>query len=105
MHQEESDSQDYCSVDEHNAYLKVVWRVTSTQASIQMTGLNLKFGRSTGSESMRIDDLGNLLVGRSSAGAAATDDGHVFYGSGQHYIFLMQQNVSVFMKHLALDNK
>jgi hypothetical protein len=52
-----------------------------------MTGLNLKFGRSTGSESMRIDDLGNLLVGRSSAGAAATDNGHVFYGSGQHYIF------------------
>jgi hypothetical protein len=57
------------------------------QKDLWMTGLNLKFGRSTGSESMRIDDLGNLLVGRSSAGAAATDDGHVFYGSGQHYIF------------------
>jgi hypothetical protein len=39
------------------------------------------------SERMRIDSSGNLLVGRSSAGAAATDDGHVFYGSGQHYIF------------------
>jgi hypothetical protein len=38
-------------------------------------------------ESMRIDSSGNLLVGRSSAGAAATDNGHVFYGSGQHYIF------------------
>jgi hypothetical protein len=57
------------------------------QKDLWMTGLNLKFGRSTGSESMRIDDLGNLLVGRSSAGAAATDNGHVFYGSGQHYIF------------------
>jgi hypothetical protein len=57
------------------------------QKDLWMTGLNLKFGRSTGSESMRIDDLGNLLVGRSSVGAAATDDGHVFYGTGQHYIF------------------
>jgi hypothetical protein len=38
-------------------------------------------------ERMRIDSSGNLLVGRSSAGAAATDNGHVFYGSGQHYIF------------------
>jgi hypothetical protein len=57
------------------------------QKDLWMTGLNLKFGRSTGSESMRIDDLGNLLVGRSSAGAAATDNGHVFYGTGQHYIF------------------
>jgi hypothetical protein len=41
----------------------------------------------TFTESMRIDSSGNLLVGRSSAGAAATDNGHVFYGSGQHYIF------------------
>jgi hypothetical protein len=73
------------------------------QKDLWMTGLNLKFGRSTGSEStapsgtagnaisfseaMRIDSSGNLLVGRSSAGAAATDNGHVFYGSGQHYIF------------------
>jgi hypothetical protein len=38
-------------------------------------------------ERMRIDASGNLLVGRSSAGAAATDNGHVFYGTGQHYIF------------------
>ena len=36
---------------------------------------------------MRIDASGNLLVGRSSTSAAATDDGHVFYGTGQHYIF------------------
>jgi hypothetical protein len=36
---------------------------------------------------MRIDSSGNLLVGRSSVGAAATDNGHVFYGTGQHYIF------------------
>jgi hypothetical protein len=42
---------------------------------------------SAASERMRIDSSGNLLVGRSSAGAAATDNGHVFYGSGQHYIF------------------
>jgi hypothetical protein len=42
---------------------------------------------SAASERMRIDASGNLLVGRSSAGAAATDNGHVFYGSGQHYIF------------------
>jgi len=40
-----------------------------------------------GSERMRIDSSGNLLVGRTSASAAATDDGHVFYGTGQHYIF------------------
>jgi hypothetical protein len=41
----------------------------------------------TRTERMRLDSSGNLLVGRSSAGAAATDNGHVFYGSGQHYIF------------------
>jgi hypothetical protein len=41
----------------------------------------------TFTESMRIDSSGNLLVGRSSVGAAATDNGHVFYGTGQHYIF------------------
>jgi len=44
-------------------------------------------GGSGGGERMRLDSSGNLLVGRSSAGAAATDNGHVFYGSGQHYIF------------------
>jgi len=38
-------------------------------------------------ERMRIDSSGNLLVGRSSASAAFTNDGHVFYGTGQHYIF------------------
>jgi len=41
----------------------------------------------SGSEAIRIDSSGNLLVGRSSTGAAATDNGHIFYGTGQHYIF------------------
>jgi hypothetical protein len=49
---------------------------------------NNNLGFSTnGGERMRLDGSGNLLVGRSSTGSAATDNGHIFYGTGQHYIF------------------
>jgi hypothetical protein len=50
------------------------------QKDLWMTGLNLKFGRSTGSESMRIDDLGNLLVGCTSLPSASVK-GAAFLGN------------------------
>jgi hypothetical protein len=44
------------------------------QKDLWITGLNLKFGRSTSSESARIDSSGNLLVGASSFSFAGTSD-------------------------------
>jgi hypothetical protein len=85
---------------QHNAYFNSGWKyIASSQGALQFQAIpGTGFLWSTApsgtagnaisfSEAMRIDSSGNLLVGRSSAGAAATDNGHVFYGSGQHYIF------------------
>jgi hypothetical protein len=80
-----------------NSNYNGAWNAVATGADsrILLDG-NVVFSRSASatagsagavSESMRIDGSGNLLVGRSSVGAAATDNGHVFYGTGQHYIF------------------
>jgi hypothetical protein len=74
-----------------NAYVgNAVTSSTDGSSDLKLEGNQHIFRRgSAGSyaEKARIDSSGNLLVGRSSAGAAATDNGHVFYGSGQHYIF------------------
>jgi hypothetical protein len=85
---------------QHNAYFNSGWKyIASSQGALQFQSIpgtgflwNTAPSGTAGnaisfSEAMRIDSSGNLLVGRSSAGAAATDNGHVFYGSGQHYIF------------------
>jgi hypothetical protein len=85
---------------QHNAYFNSGWKyIASSQGALQFQAIpgtgflwNTAPSGTAGnaisfSEAMRIDSSGNLLVGRSSAGAAATDNGHVFYGSGQHYIF------------------
>jgi hypothetical protein len=40
-----------------------------------------------GSQKAQIDTSGNLVIGRSSAAAAASDAGHTLYGSGAWYIF------------------
>ena len=58
------------------------------QQDLWITGLNLKFGRNINTERMRIDDSGNLLVGRTSSSGlgVANFEGGIDVTGGDAYI-------------------
>ena len=85
-----NESGDYgqINVDESGVNQKDLW----------VTGLNLKFGRSTSSESMRIKDDGRLLIG--------TDTSSVYYNSTSQYAgdVVVDMNIANNVTDLVLIN-
>ena len=74
------------------------------QKDLWMTGLNLKFGRNTGSESMRIDASGNVLVGTTSTAVAALTSGGGSVISSAGATAIAYQSVNATDPVLLLNN-